>query len=222
MKQHTMSLELRQIEEGRTLDGVEALRLHTDGGVLECRFHQARPGNAAVLWVGGAGGGLDGPAGGMYPRLAGKLVPDGIASLRLHYRHPNDLDACVLDTLLGVDYLGARGRPRVALVGHSFGGAVVITAGAESPEVAAVAALSSQTYGTGAVGALSPRPLLLLHGRADEILPDLCSRDLFRRAGQPKEIKLYPRCRHGLDECRDRVDQDLLDWLHQVLGRGPR
>ncbi|HSK79355.1 MAG TPA: alpha/beta hydrolase [Thermoanaerobaculia bacterium] len=218
---HTISLELRRVEEGRTTDGVEALRLHTtDGGMIDCRFHQARPGNAAVLWVGGAGGGLDGPAGGMYPRLAGKLVPEGIASLRLHYRRPNDLDACVLDTLLGVAYLGARGRPRVALAGHSFGGAVVITAGAESPEVVAVAALSSQTYGTGTVGVLSPRPLLLLHGSADEVLPDLCSRDLHRRAGQPKEIKLYPRCGHGLDECRDEVDRDLAGWLLRVLGRG--
>lgn len=218
---HTISLELRRVEKGRTVDGVEALRLHTtDGGTIECRFHQARPGDAAVIWVGGAGGGLDGPAGGMYPRLAGKLVPEGVASLRLHYRRPNDLDACVLDTLLGIAYLGARGRTRVALVGHSFGGAVVVTAGAESPEAVAVAALSCQTYGTGAVGALSPRPLLLLHGSADEILPDLCSRDLYRRAGQPKEIKLYPRCRHGLDECRDEVDRDLTGWLLRALGKG--
>src|SRR5690349_17963059 len=218
---HTISLELRRVEEGRTIDGVEALRLQTDNGIIGCRFHQARPGNTAGSWVGGAGGGLDGPSGGMYPRLAGKLVPEGIASRRLHYRRPNDLDACVLDTLLGIAYLGARGRPRVALVGHAFGGAVVITAGAESPEVVAVAALPSQTYGTGAVSALSPKPLLLLHGSADDVLPDLCSRDLHRRAGQPKEIKPYPRCGHGLDECRDQVDRDLTSWLLRVLGKGP-
>jgi pimeloyl-ACP methyl ester carboxylesterase len=44
---------------------------------------------------------------------------------------------------------------RVVLVGHSFGGAVVITAGAVHDRVAGVVALASQTYGApgGAVGA---------------------------------------------------------------------
>ena len=107
------------------------------------------------------------------------------------------------------------------LVGHSFGGAVVIAAAvtADGP-VVAVAALSSQTSGAlGAVGALSPRPLLLVHGTADEVLPDACSRELYARAGEPKRLILYPGCRHGLDECRERLDRDLLGWLRGVLGR---
>jgi alpha-beta hydrolase superfamily lysophospholipase len=123
----------------------------------------------------------------------------------------------VLDTLLGVSYLGTRGRTRVALVGHSFGGAVVISAGAVSDQVVAVAPLSSQTYGTELVDQVSPRPLLLLHGADDEILPDACSRDIYQRAREPKQIKIYPGCRHGLDACRDEVDRDLLAWLRTVL-----
>jgi alpha-beta hydrolase superfamily lysophospholipase len=214
---YEVSLELHAVEQGPTIDGVEEVRLVTDDGVIDCRFHPAAVGSAAVIWVGGAGGGLDGPAGGLYPRLAGRLVPEGIASLRLHYRRPNDLEECVLDTLLGVAYLGTRGRARVALVGHSFGGAVVIAASVESPAVVAVAALSSQTYGTRHVSRLSPRPLLLLHGDSDEVLPASCSHDLYRRAGEPKEMTLYPGCRHGLDECREEVDRDLLGWLRRVL-----
>jgi len=58
---------------------------------------------------------------------------------------------------------------------------------------------------------------LLMHGTADEILPDACSRDIYARANDPKQILLYPGCRHGLDECRDQVDQDLLRWLKQSL-----
>jgi alpha-beta hydrolase superfamily lysophospholipase len=215
--QYEASLELHAVEQGPTIDGVEEVRLVTDDGVIDCRFHPAAAGSAAVVWVGGAGGGLHGPAGGLYPRLAGQLVPAGIASLRLHYRRPNDLEECVLDTLLGVAYLGTRGRARVALVGHSFGGAVVIAAGVESPSVVAVAALSSQTSGTRHVSRLSPRPLLLLHGDSDEVLPATCSHDLYRRAGEPKEMTLYPGCRHGLDECREQVDRDLLGWLRRVL-----
>lgn len=212
-----ISLELLAVEEEDASDGEEeVVRLRTDDGVVDCRFHPAPTGDAAVVWVGGAGGGLFGPAGGMYPRLAESLIPHGIASLRLHYRYPNDLFPCVLDTLLGVAWLETRGRGRVALVGHSFGGAVVITAGVESAEVVGVAALSSQTYGTRTVAQLSPKPLLLIHGSDDEVLPDLCSRDIYKRARDPKEMRIYT-CRHGLDECREEVDRYLLDWLQRVL-----
>jgi fermentation-respiration switch protein FrsA (DUF1100 family) len=172
-----------------------------------------------VLWVFGAGGGLGGPAGGLYTRLGHQLRAEGIASLELAYRHPGQLDECVADALAGLAWLEAQGKRRVVLVGHSFGGAVVIAAGvAAGDAVAAVAALSSQTSGAvGMVGALSPRPLLLIHGTADEVLPEACSRELYARAGEPKRLILYPGCRHGLDECRDRLDHDLMGWLRDVF-----
>ncbi|MBK9712584.1 MAG: alpha/beta hydrolase [Kouleothrix sp.] len=211
-----LSLELHGVEQAPLGGGVAQLTLRTDAGEIVGRLHPAAPGEGAVLWVGGAGGGLDGPANGLYPRLAAQLAPDQVASLRLHYRLPNHLDACVLDTLMGVAYLGTLGHARVALVGHSFGGAVVISAGAASPAVVGVAALSSQTYGTTAVVDLSPRPLLLMHGIDDEVLPDSCSRDLYQRAHEPKQLLLYPGCHHGLEECQAELDRDLLAWLRQV------
>ncbi len=82
----------------------------------------------------------------------------------------------------------------------------------------AVAALSSQTYGTRLAAELSPRSLLLMHGTADEILPDRCSQQIYERASEPKEIRLYQGCRHGLDECREQIDNDLRNWLKQQLG----
>ncbi|UOQ65173.1 alpha/beta hydrolase [Hymenobacter volaticus] len=198
--------------------GVEALLLETNAGVIAARLHPTAAGAAAVVWVGGSGGGLDGPAWGMYPRLAGHLAAQGIASLRLHYRKPNYLEDCVVDTLLGVQYLVRQlGYRAVALVGHSFGGAVVISAGALSDEVVAVVAMSSQTYGTDLAPRVSPRPLLVLHGTADEILSDACSKSIYNRAQEPKEILLYPGCRHGLDECRDQVDADVVRWLVKQL-----
>jgi alpha-beta hydrolase superfamily lysophospholipase len=106
----------------------------------------------------------------------------------------------------------------VVLVGHSFGGAVVITAGAASEAVIAVAALSSQLAGASAAADLAPRPLLVAHGTADEILPDRCSRDIFERAREPKRLILYAGCRHGLDQCRDDLDRDLTGWLREVAG----
>ena len=211
-------LELKQVDQVSIQNQVEELVFTTFNGQIQGRYHlTAAQTPAAVIWVGGSGGGLDGPARGLYPRLAGYLVQDNIASLRLHYRFPNQLHDCVLDTLMGVEYLFSRGHTRIALAGHSFGGAVVISAGAASDKVVAVAALSSQTYGTYQVAQLSPRPLLLQHGTADEILPDTCSRDIYNRAQEPKELLLYPGCRHGLDDCQDQVDADLRRWLIQHL-----
>jgi alpha-beta hydrolase superfamily lysophospholipase len=210
-------LRLLEVEQRPLEDGVSHLVLHTDKGPVHCRWHGAGR-REGVLWFGGAGGGLDGPAGGLYPRLAARLSGHGVSSLRVDYRNPVDFVGCVLDALLGCGYAAARGCDRLALVGHSAGGAVVIAAGARSPAVVGVAALSSQTFGTEDAPALRPRRLLLLHGSADEVVPDTCSRDIYRRAAQPKELIVYPGCRHGLDQCREQVDADLTRWLLETLG----
>jgi hypothetical protein len=213
----TYSLELTEVTEQGTEEGAEKLLLQTSAGDITARLHRANQAKGAVVWVGGAGGGLGGPAGGLYPRLSRQLAEQQIASLRLHYRHPNELLACVMDTLLGVAYLKFLTLERVVLVGHSFGGAVAISAGAMSEEVVGVAALSSQSYGTDLAADLSPKPLLLMHGTADEILPHGCSLDIYRRAREPKEILLYEGCRHGLDQCQEQLDRDLSNWIVQML-----
>lgn len=152
----------------------QIVTLHTNRGNIDTRLHRPpkEGGQAGIVWVFGAGGGLGGPAGGLYTRLAEQLAPEGVTSLRVDYRFPNQLPECTLDVLLGGAYLETLGVTRLALVGHSFGGAVVIDAGVSSDAVVGVAALSSQTYGADAVGQLSPRSLLLIHGSADEVLPD--------------------------------------------------
>ena len=209
-------LTLQDVEQAPNGDGTEGVLLRTDQGAVRCRHHPAAQGDTAVLWVFGAGGGLGGPAGGVYYRLGRRLVDENIASLELDYRRPARLADCVLDVLLGIDYLATQGKTRVVLVGHSFGGAVVITAGTQSEDVIAVAAISSQLAGTDLADRIGPRPLLLVHGLADEVLPDRCSRDIFRRAKEPKRLILYPGCLHGLDQCRDELDTDLLGWIRET------
>lgn len=217
-QENELSLELRDIERQPEAGNVENLRLLTDQETIVCRHHKSDAGDAAILFVFGAGGGLGGPAGGIYERLARHFQSKGVASLQLDYRRAGRLPDSVLDVLLGIEFLGNAGKNRVALVGHSFGGAVVITAGAISERVFAVAALSSQTNGAlDAAGELAPKPLLLIHGTADEILPDSCSRRIYERAREPKELILYDGCKHGLDDCRTELDLDLNRWLEQVL-----
>lgn len=170
---------------------------------------------AAVIMVGGAGGGTQGPAG-VYPDLAACLAEKGISGLRLDYRRPNDLAACVFDVRAGIAALQQRGIQRVALTGWSFGGAVVITAGAESDAVAGVATVASQTYGTQAVHHLR-KPLLLLHGTADTTLSPSCSRQLYAQAPGPKELVLYDGDNHGITQHRQQMLDQLCDWCGTVL-----
>ena len=209
-----MALEIGRTVDGRwDHDGSRVLDIETNAGVINTRIHKASDAHAAVF---GSGGGLGGPAGGMYTRLARVLEPEGWTSMRLDYRRPGHLMSCVLDALAGMHVLEQMGLHRIVLVGHSFGGAVVISAGAASPSAIGVVAMSSQTEGTGAVDKLSPKPVLLMHGMADELLPAAWSQDIYKRALEPKKILLYPGCKHGLDQCRNEVDADLLAWIREV------
>ena len=205
------------MEDSTEPDGAIVVDIPTDLGTIACRYRDAHIGDSAVLWVFGAGGGWGGPAGGIYPRLGQQLISDGVSSLEVAYRRPGVLEPCMQDVSLALDWLQQQHRRRVALVGHSFGGAVVINMAAQSDQVIAVAALSPQSYGAFGISKLRGRPLLLVHGESDEILPDRCSRDLYRAASEPKELILYPNCRHGLDACVDELDRDLLRWLRGVF-----
>ena len=100
----------------------------------------------------------------------------------------------------------------------ALAGAVVIKAGELSPAVAAVAALSSQRFGTSTVENLAPRPLLLVHGTADTILPHEASQDIYDRARQPKRLTLIEGASHGLMEARDEVLEMLEMFVVAMAG----
>jgi hypothetical protein len=196
-----------------------AVILQTSRGRIQCFFHPSPRISGAVIWVGGALGGVMGPAGGLYADLAEALVGHGITSLRLDYRQPGVFPECVLDVLAGASFLKGLGATGVALVGHSFGGAVVIKAGELSPEVRAVAALSSQTYGAQDVARLAPRALLLVHGTDDTHLPPTASQWIYDRALEPKELVFYEGAGHRLHECREKLFALLQGWLVERVGK---
>ncbi len=187
------------------------------GGHVQARLYETPLPRAGVVMVGGVGGGFDSPAQGLYPRLGRHLSGDGIAALQVAFRLPGELGEAVLDAGAGARFLAERGCARIGLVGHSFGGAVVIRAGAALPEVAAVVTLSTQSYGTDRVADLAGRPVLLVHGVEDELLPADCSVQVFERSGEPKELRLIPGARHGLDDAADEVYRIVHAFLVQHL-----
>ncbi len=197
------------------------LLIGTNRGDIQALLHPVEGGTAAVVCAGGAMGGMDGPADNLYARLPALLAEDAITVLRIDYRQPNDFEECVLDVLAGCSFLKGIGAADVALVGHSFGGAVVIKAGEIAPIVRGVAALSPQLYGTREVEMLG-KPLLLVHGMADTILSHEASEDIYRRAEEPKSIVLYANAGHSLVQAKDQLDALMTEWLPALFAaNGP-
>lgn len=214
-----------QVEPQR--EGYHPVKLITSRGEIDCRYYPVTGAQKGAIWVGGVGGNWDTPAQGLYPRLCQELREYdkdalgsrfAIASLRIRYRYPTELEESILDVLAGISYLEGEGIKAVALIGHSFGGAVVIQAATNSPIVRTVVTLATQSYGAAAASELAPRcSLLLVHGTADEILPPSCSKYVYQLAKEPKHLILYPNARHGLDEVSQEVHACVRDWVIENL-----
>ena len=69
-----------------------------------------------------------------------------------------------------------------------------------------------------AIGRISPRPILLIHGDADQIVPYPHAETLFDRAGEPKELVRIPGGAHQLRRDPRALDA-LTDWLDRRLAR---
>lgn len=75
------------------------------------------------------------------------------------------------------------------------------------------------TYSPAAsVAALSPIPLLLIHGDHDSVVPVHHSQDLFDLAKDPKELWIVPGAGHTQSLTREAVRQRLVRYLVQQVG----
>jgi uncharacterized protein len=59
---------------------------------------------------------------------------------------------------------------------------------------------------------ISPRPLLMVHGDADELIPPEQAYRLYEKAKEPKELRIVPGAKHKLRLERAAMDF-VLDWL---------
>jgi pimeloyl-ACP methyl ester carboxylesterase len=213
------SITVRDVEVGGPEDGWHPVRLHTDRGELELCQHPAPGARAAVVMIGGVGGGWDTPAGDLYPRLGEDFAAAGVCSLRVCHRFPASWIECGLDVRAAIDYLDGLGLRSLGLIGHSFGGAVVIHAAEQAPaRVGAVVALATQSWGTDGVAKLGRDcALLLVHGTDDKVLSPGCSELVYERAHEPKRLVLLARTGHDLMESREPVRALVRQWMLEHL-----
>lgn len=193
------------------------IRLYVEKGSIVCRYYDAAVARAAIVWLGGVGGGFDSPARDLFDRMAVELLGKQVSSLRIRYRYSHDLSSCVEDALIGLEFLGTRGIREAVTVGHSFGGAVAIQAGAESLLATGAVGLASQSFGTSRANRLSPRPLLLIHGENDQVMPPECAVLIYDRALEPKQLIIIPGAGHCFDEAANELQEGLREWLTKQL-----
>lgn len=210
-----LDMEVFDITAEDERDDYIPVTMRTSRGDIACRYYDAPDAQRAVIWVGGVGGGFDSPANDLYTRLSRDLQTEGIASLRIEYRDPSDLEECVLDVLAGLGMLESEEFDALALVGHSLGGAVVIQAGTASDDVRAVVTLATQSYGAADVVEDLPEDcaLLLIHGADDTVLPPSSSEYVFSLAHEPRRLVIYEGAGHGLDEVADEVTQAVREFM---------
>ena len=69
------------------------------------------------------------------------------------------------------------------------------------------------------VSKIAPRPLFIIHGRYDNLVPAAHARRLYRRAGEPKSLWLVPNAKH--DKCGEEggfaYKQKLADFFRNYL-----
>lgn len=208
------ALDAIALQEVRVGDGLRHLELYTMRGLLTVLWHGDEDAEDVVLAFGGAMGGVLGPANGIYHDLGERLWAEhGIATMRIGYRRPNDVDRCTHDVLAAADLAGRKGAQRFVTMGHSFGGAVAVRAGiALHRHVAGVVTLSTQSAGCEQAELLGETPLLLVHGERDELLPPFVSETVRMIAGHG-ELVLLPDDGHLLDRSPDQLRQLLARWI---------
>ena len=211
------------VQEAWLTPTLRHVEIFTMRGLLTVLWHGDPESRHVVLACGGAMGGLLGPADGLYQDLGEVLGQVGIGVLRVGYRRPNDLPACVLDLGAAAELAHRCGAERFVTMGHSFGGAVAVGAAIALGDVAGVVTLATQSAGCEGAAGLGGRPLLLFHGDRDEILPSFASLAVREIAGGG-ELVMLPGAGHLLREAGAGtvIRERLATWIPDVLaGRTP-
>ena len=117
------------IQEVVIAPGLRHLEIYTATGLVTVLWHGEPDAAHIVVACGGAMGGLLGPANGLYHDVGTSLTDQGIATLRVGYRRPNDMDRCFHDPAAVADLAWHRGGRQFVTMGHSCGGGVAVQAG---------------------------------------------------------------------------------------------
>ena len=204
--------------------GLRHIEIYTMSGLVTLLWHGRAESDRVVLCAGGAMGGLLGPGDSFFHELGVTLSSEhNIATIRVGYRRPNDLQACIDDLAAAAILAENNGTESFVTVGHSFGGAVALGAAIEPSPMAAltkgVVLLATQSAGCENAALLNRRPMLLVHGDHDEILPQWSSEVVYELAGGHGQLEILPGVGHLLREngAAAWLRNNVTDWIVRTL-----
>jgi hypothetical protein len=186
------------------------ITIQTNHGDLEVLLNPSAGETNCAIFIGTEG------AEGVYSRLASGLVDQGLTSLRIRPRVPGEFSDGVIDVLAACSFLKGIGGETAIVIGHSYAGAVAVKSGVISPFICGVAALAPQRFGTQGVESLG-KPLLLIHGSDDQVLPPLASDDIFQRAQGDKQMVIIDGAGHSFRDEGERLHELLKDFILRVV-----
>jgi hypothetical protein len=216
----SLSISLRGVTSLPPEGAYRPLLLDATAGEIAARYYQPATAHAAVLYL-GEGPGFAEPAAGLFGRLAERFKAFGIAGLRLQYRAPADLPACILDAMMGGFLLDQQGIPRVVAVGHGRGAAAAMQVASAFPgRVSGVALLAPVPEAGWAAGARQDLGVWVAHGTADVVVPTASSRALMDALATPdKRLSYYPEADHAFAGAESALELDLTEWLKAQLAK---
>ena len=138
--------------------------------------------------------------------------------MRVGQRQPDVFVECVGDALAAISFLKGIGAARIALIGHSSNGAVAIKSANFSTLVTSVASLAGQTFGAQDVSEIAPRNLLVIHGKSDQVLAYSDAQRIYDWAKEPKELIIYDKAGHSLNEIKEELYDKLVEWVIDQVG----
>jgi pimeloyl-ACP methyl ester carboxylesterase len=208
-------LQALAVQEQEVDDELTQVEIYTMSGLLSLWWHGPRDAERVVVACGGAMGGTLGP-GRLYHGLGRTLARDGIGTIRVDYRVPNDLPSCTHDAAAAADWAARNGARRIVTIGHSFGGAVAIRmAVALGEHCAGVVTIATQSAGCEPADQLGDTPLLLIHGRRDELLPVQAS-EMVRFLAPHGELDIVDGAGHLFDDHGEYLQTKVRTWLETV------
>lgn len=152
----------------------------------------------------------------------------------------------VADLESAIDLMGKKGFKAIGVMGHSFGGGVVVLASAMDKRIKAVIATAPTVFPKGEmlakyaknaanvtmdesffedvkevdiISAAKKRavPLFIITGTADDVVPCEESKELFEAAKEPKELKLIGGADHDFAGHGEELVETAVTWMKKHL-----
>ena len=83
--------------------------------------------------------------------------------------------------------------------------------------VSQLASLGNDLIPVEQVDRIAPRPLLVIHGLRDEVVPTAQAETLYGRASDPRELMIHEEANHSFTWHRPWLRQQLLEWVGSAV-----